>query len=438
MCALMNIFVRADIGKYAEYGEVAFSAARTTDLDTAGSPVIVEFDMVHMNHGDAFDPLASVFRAPLPGIYVFTFNTRSASHKMANMTLSRNGEHVISAYAKKGATMAANQVILQLQAFDTVYLELSPYSYVSNIYLATGQSEAYTMFSGHLVQGFNLSAEVYQILTTDKPPAEESQQADITVAFTATRTQKLVAGNTPTPLSFEDVITNVGNGFNLVSSQLIAPVRGVYLVMFTMFADADLTITMYKNEEPQMTIYGFNASTSSRIILDLEAGDSVWFMQEAFKSLSNCSFSGMLISMSPQKYDKDHRINPSKPVSFTAMRTSPFESGASAVKFPFESVISNTGGGFDELSSHFYAPVNGVYAFFFSGLSSINVQKHLVFYHNTTAIIGSHANAGMESGINHVILKMRGGDSVSFEMQPNCRNANCTCMVFSGYLVYDL
>uniref|UniRef100_A0AAY4DVU8 C1q domain-containing protein n=1 Tax=Denticeps clupeoides TaxID=299321 RepID=A0AAY4DVU8_9TELE len=114
--------------------------------------------------------------------------------------------------------------------------------------------------------------------------------------------------NTGKTLVYKNIITNIGQAYNLNTGIFTAPVRGVYL--FSLFvlgvAGADATgVDLYRNGEFVVPAYAHLSgqhyvNPSAGVNLLLEAGDTVYaFLPPNRKIYDNvhrhCSFSGILV-----------------------------------------------------------------------------------------------------------------------------------------------
>ncbi|XP_071512606.1 complement C1q-like protein 4 [Panulirus ornatus] len=98
------------------------------------------------------------------------------------------------------------------------------------------------------------------------------------VAFTVKKaTEKLEAF---AHVHFQDVLTNLGGGWNSQTSEFEAPVNGGYFFIFHAISDegSDFTMALVKNKEYQVTAYGttgFLKHGSNSAFLELRRGDII-------------------------------------------------------------------------------------------------------------------------------------------------------------------
>ncbi|XP_013387242.1 complement C1q tumor necrosis factor-related protein 3-like [Lingula anatina] len=102
------------------------------------------------------------------------------------------------------------------------------------------------------------------------------------VAFSAMRTSNLINGNAAVDLAFQKTLTNLGRGFDDVSS-FRAPVDGTYFFTFAIHSGVKSarvylrTNAGYVNEA--FGSAGYHTSTN-QAILRLQKGDRVWLQQQ--------------------------------------------------------------------------------------------------------------------------------------------------------------
>ncbi|XP_045209571.2 uncharacterized protein LOC123561339 [Mercenaria mercenaria] len=102
------------------------------------------------------------------------------------------------------------------------------------------------------------------------------------VAFFATLSQHLTHMGAHQPITFDNVVTNIGNAYNSHFGSFIAPVSGTYVFSATLFALLHNTYSaeIVKNGQTltRMYVYGSDTvrdTTSQTIVLELQKGDDV-------------------------------------------------------------------------------------------------------------------------------------------------------------------
>ncbi|XP_028825558.1 complement C1q-like protein 2 [Denticeps clupeoides] len=136
----------------------------------------------------------------------------------------------------------------------------------------------------------------------------EGNKVAFSASLVTTNEGQIGPFNTGKTLVYKNIITNIGQAYNLNTGIFTAPVRGVYL--FSLFvlgvAGADATgVDLYRNGEFVVPAYAHLSgqhyvNPSAGVNLLLEAGDTVYaFLPPNRKIYDNvhrhCSFSGILV-----------------------------------------------------------------------------------------------------------------------------------------------
>ncbi|XP_066292728.1 uncharacterized protein [Branchiostoma lanceolatum] len=137
-----------------------------------------------------------------------------------------------------------------------------------------------------------------------------SPPAPPVVAFSVARTTSLEKSSSPTVVTYDVVLSNVGGAYNQQTGTFVAAVGGVFFFMFTGMtpnvANTNYYIHLMKNAEKMVRLYEGNGgqahyqSSSNSAILQLQPGDEVWVELHSGHSLYSDSgryltFSGFLI-----------------------------------------------------------------------------------------------------------------------------------------------
>ena len=130
-------------------------------------------------------------------------------------------------------------------------------------------------------------------------------------------------------------------------------------------------------------------------------------------------------------------------VAFSAVRMTDILPVIEDTEVTFDHIETNVGGGFDESTSHFVAPVSGYYYFAFS----LNPEGHFASLHlngvNKVSIAAGIGADIWDTASNSIILQLEVGDSVrivvrydaSFTNDIHCNGGRyCT---FSGHLLHQ-
>ncbi|KAL4225811.1 Complement C1q-like protein 4 [Mactra antiquata] len=126
---------------------------------------------------------------------------------------------------------------------------------------------------------------------------------EMTVAFFSKLANHIKNPGAHQQIVFEQVVTNVGNGYNNFSGDFRAPVRGVYVFSTTIMADTRAYTYHFQymlNGSAISNIYIDNGGTASQeVVLDLQQGDTVAIHSldpgHAIYGHGYSSFSGFLL-----------------------------------------------------------------------------------------------------------------------------------------------
>ncbi|XP_066295767.1 uncharacterized protein [Branchiostoma lanceolatum] len=105
---------------------VAFSVARTTNLETSWSATVVRYDDVLSNVGGAYDIATGRFVTKVSGVYLFTFTAMTTKEYI--LQLKKNGKTMVSMREKHtfDNQASSNSAILRLGTGDRVWVEMFP------------------------------------------------------------------------------------------------------------------------------------------------------------------------------------------------------------------------------------------------------------------------------------------------------------------------
>lgn len=137
--------------KCSAAGVVAFSATITKDITNFGTHQPVVFDKVITNVGGAYDSRHGSFRAPVDGVYEFSFSVLQGQATMwIGLELVRDNN--VIARVKTGDNgywnMGSNVIIARLHSGDDVWVRHM--SDTDNRHIVA-EHGFFTSFSGHLI-----------------------------------------------------------------------------------------------------------------------------------------------------------------------------------------------------------------------------------------------------------------------------------------------
>ncbi|CAB1346410.1 unnamed protein product [Coregonus sp. 'balchen'] len=113
-------------GDNRERPKVAFSASLAESKGPNSEDVILAYKHVFNNVGDAYSPVTGVFRAPVKGVYYFTYTAFTAKSKKRRVSLFKNTQLMVTVTddVSDSEDGGSNGVTLQLDAGDEVYTRL--------------------------------------------------------------------------------------------------------------------------------------------------------------------------------------------------------------------------------------------------------------------------------------------------------------------------
>ncbi|XP_059199780.1 complement C1q-like protein 2 [Centropristis striata] len=135
---------------------VAFTASMSSRINCLGPftrNMPIPYDVITLNHGNAYNPVLGLFTAPCAGLYSFSFSVYSklsltGGRMYYKVQLMRNGEVVTSIWEdnrEDSEDSSSQTVLLSLQQGGQVYVEL-----LSGRQLC-GNIEGLNTFSGSLI-----------------------------------------------------------------------------------------------------------------------------------------------------------------------------------------------------------------------------------------------------------------------------------------------
>ncbi|XP_072032139.1 uncharacterized protein [Amphiura filiformis] len=132
------------------------------------------------------------------------------------------------------------------------------------------------------------------------------------MAFTMVRTLSLPGhGDQTKDITFDTVITNIGNRFNFENGHFVCYVNGTYFFSFSVVHNKDTRVALVKNGDLLVSIHGDAARIkrtmyTNSVVIELIEGDEVWLRLAAGHDLSGNNqnlnaFTGFLLYPKPQK-----------------------------------------------------------------------------------------------------------------------------------------
>ncbi|XP_029017944.1 complement C1q-like protein 2 [Betta splendens] len=164
------------------------------------------------------------------------------------------------------------------------------------------------------LSSFRRQAE--QLQTVNKAQEEQLQSltnavavASSNVAFSAALGNSMGPFEQDTPLRYQRILSNIGNGYNPATGIFTAMVRGVYYFSYTMYnnnvGQSNSMVSLIKNSQRVVSTWGTvgnetHDSATNAAVVQLEAGDSVFVQLYATRIIYDNSyyyntFSGFLL-----------------------------------------------------------------------------------------------------------------------------------------------
>ena len=137
------------------------------------------------------------------------------------------------------------------------------------------------------------------------PMANPWGNVEIT-AFTVVRTSDLPGhGDSVKDITFDTVITNIGNRFNFETGHFVCPTNGTFYFTFSIAHDRDTMVDLVKNGERLVAIHGDAAQKlrtmyTNSVVVELVERDEVWIRLARSHSISGSTqnlttFTGYLL-----------------------------------------------------------------------------------------------------------------------------------------------
>ena len=218
---------------------IAFTVELSKDRNVMDGSRII-FDRVLSNSGAYYDAINGYFRCPDDGIYMFSIfaSTEDPSTPWSVSRLMKQGQVVIHGPITYIATpqydsgSSSTTAVIQCTTGHSIYVETqAAYNILYNSY-----APELTAFTGFKLYDYTES----------------------TIAFTAVMTSNHTSATPDQPFIFDEVVLNLGNAFNPVTSVFICPDDDYYFFSCTVTADhgtADGSANLYMDTTFVKEIY---------------------------------------------------------------------------------------------------------------------------------------------------------------------------------------
>jgi len=404
---------------------------------------VVQFEEAELNLGGAFDSKESVFIAPKSGIYEFNFDGhKTGTADSLYISLRINGNESVNAWSHfigydpdLGFTHAVANIIsihalVKLNKGDRIDI----YNKQGNLGgCQDGNAVQLTQFTGKfLLEGSSIivsSNDNANGPDTNKLLIDKKSKQRFPVYFNV---QKNVGHCKPqSSIPFEIVNINVGEAFDMEHQEFVSPLAGIYefTVKGLKTGEQEVTeVSLRLNGIPVAFTYAdfasphdYHAPFSMHSILKIEKGDRIdlFLKKGCLFDNTNCytQFTGKLL-VEYNSTSTNLSSSADAAAYFYVQKNAPF-STANAV-IPFEVVVLNIGGAFDESNHFFRAPRSGIYEFNAAGFKSANLNRVLCIAlrlngRSVTYVwadwLGNHQLFTPHFSL-HYVLKVKKGDRI--------------------------
>ena len=261
------------------YPKIAFCVSATLPAPTGK----IDFDVINVNAGNAWNTATDLFTAPRTGVYVFSLNCGVGNGQSNQVSVyinnvQRNGLYLGST-THNGYDMISRMVVVSLTAGDTVFAGLD----LGNLW-NDGNVHS-TSFAGFLYEPLDGRKVIWSVHQT--------------------KSTNGYYGN----FLFDYVSLNIGNGWNSTANKFVVPYAGIYQLHLTATSNnyAQVDYQLWWNDVAYASIYVTTTShngaeTRSRAILvEASIGYTFYIVAVSYSSLfSNAlkliSFAEFLLS----------------------------------------------------------------------------------------------------------------------------------------------
>uniref|UniRef100_A0A8C5G2Z1 C1q domain-containing protein n=1 Tax=Gouania willdenowi TaxID=441366 RepID=A0A8C5G2Z1_GOUWI len=323
-----------ELKRVRETPKVAFAASLGGNglvKTTTGNKYLIYKDVL-TNVGGAYNSETGVFTAPIRGVYYIRFTANAPTDFPMSAVLYKNDASIqLIAHEQssgEGSDTASNGAALLLEQGDQLRMVLWLNTQIWD------NSNHHSTFSGFLLfsmvdeqppntegdaQMKDIQALVKVMQTQNKDIKERLEATEqelkairdvpkvaFSVSLGGNGLQKTVLGSKK--LIYKDVMTNIGQTYNVETGEFTAPIRGVYYIRFTANAPTHfpMSAVLYKNDASiQLIVHeqssGEGSDTASNgATLLLEQGDrlslQLWHNTQIWDNSNHHStFSGFLL-----------------------------------------------------------------------------------------------------------------------------------------------
>ena len=261
------------------YPLIVFSTRQMAGIKSAG---LIDFDAIIVNIGSAWDLTTDRFTAPQAGVYVFSLSFGITSSQYGAVYVVINGMtdyQRLGIYASNhnGTDQTSMTFALALLSNDTVQLRCQNKIYTDDYSMVT--------FAGFLYEPLNGYKVIWSVYTSVYLNAQYS------------------------PLPFDKILLNVGNGWNKTTNKFVAPYAGIYQLHLVSTSQQynSVDFRLMWNDVTYASIlsatkkYNMIVSRSRSVMIEASVGDTFYIATSASNYVVGTSnkdtlFTGYLLS----------------------------------------------------------------------------------------------------------------------------------------------
>ncbi|ELU12475.1 hypothetical protein CAPTEDRAFT_225256 [Capitella teleta] len=322
-------------GVYSQ-GQVAFFVSRSSDASQPEDTL--EFDNVHVNIGNGFDPSTSSFVVPFTGHYLFSLSAGVASGSGLEIEIVQPTSVASDIYRlndnTNGIDTRSRIVILDLNDGDVLTVR-------TGTPVVSGDEALLTSWGGFYLEEA-LDAEDMSIFAAATDEIYDDQLA---------------------PVMFNDVMINVGEDFEDLSGAYQAPRNCTAFISYTVAQQAgEIAVTTLKGDLSPTELSRMDTShngldmQSRTSLLELVVGDFAYVELARGQVYSDNRHMSSMVGFMYEPAENQQ-------TAFTVHRTASLNVGEDPIDLVFQNVRTTEGNLWDEGQNMAVAPQAGIYFF---------------------------------------------------------------------------
>ncbi|XP_033749278.1 uncharacterized protein LOC117333966 [Pecten maximus] len=255
---------------------VAFHALMTDSIFPVGAKQIIQYDDVITNVGNAYDKYTGIFQAPIGGAYEFIATMWSREGYHMDYEMLHNGNDGCFVSNLRYIDMMNLAAAGSFGNSDSAELNRAFYWKYWGFHGNDFEMEEFSKGTNRS----SLTTWTY-VQRLHRPVLLLQRAAKRCLLFHARLQNAIYPIGTNQIIAYEDVVTNVGNGYDSFTGLFRAPVGGAYEFIATMWSSDGNFLEFEMVRNSVYFCYG-RASQSNQTIgscvsmVELSAGDRVW------------------------------------------------------------------------------------------------------------------------------------------------------------------